>query len=140
MTDATVDASVWIAAADPADVFHEESRRFLAATRVEGVRLVIPTFAMVEVACALSRRRRDPHAGQRLMEGLLLLAIVVQVPTDPTLLSTALQRGTEMFLRGADALYAAAAEITGSTLVSWDQELVQRAGALTPTDWLNANP
>jgi len=59
MTDATVDASIWIAAADPADVFHQESRTFLAAIAL---------------------------------------------------------------------------------LISWDQELIQRAGALTPTDWLNANP
>lgn len=140
MTDVTVDASIWIAAADPADVFHAESRTFLATTTVRGLRLVIPTFAVVEVACALSRKRRDPTAGQRLMDGLLSLALVLQVPTDVALLSTALQRGTAMFLRGADALYAATAELTGTTLISWDDELIQRAGALTPTDWLNANP
>ena len=140
MTDVTVDASIWIAAADPDDVFHQESRTFLAATAVEGVQLVIPTFAVVEVACALSRRRRDSGMGRRLMEDLLRLAVVVQVPTDATLLSIALRRGSDLFLRGADALYAATSQITGSTLVSWDRELIQRAGALSPTDWLQANP
>ena len=74
------------------------------------------------------------------MEGLLRLALVVQVPTDATLLSTALRRGPSKFLRGADALYAATAELTGSTLVAWDNELIQRAGAISPTDWLHANP
>ena len=139
MTDVTVDASVWISAADPTDVFHQESKTFLASTVVQGLRLFIPTFAVVEVACALSRRRRDPSAGQRLIEGLLLLSVVAQVPTDAALLSTALRRGCEMLLRGADALYAATAELTGSTLISWDQELIQRAGGLSPTNWLNAN-
>ena len=140
VTDVTVDASVWIAAADPADAFHRESRTFLAAATRAGVRLVIPTFAVVEVACALSRRRRDPAAGQLLTEGLLRLALVVQVPTDAALLSTALRRGSSKFLRGADALYAATAERTGSTLVAWDNELIRRAGARSPTDWLGANP
>jgi predicted nucleic acid-binding protein len=139
MTDVTVDASIWIAAADPTDVFHHESRTFLAATAVQGLRLFIPTFAVIEVACALSRKRRDPSAGQRLIEGLLLLSVVAQVPADAALLSTALRRGSDLLLRGADALYAATAELTGSTLISWDQELIQRAGALSPTDWLNAN-
>jgi len=41
-------------------------------------------------------------------------------------------------LRGADALYAATAQATGSTLVSWDGEPIRRAGAITRTDWLNA--
>lgn len=139
MTDVTVDASIWIAAADPIDVFHRESQAFLTATAAQGLRLFIPTFAVVEIACALSRKRRDSSAGQRLIDGLQLISLVAQVPTDAALLSTALRRGSDMLLRGADALYAATAELTGSTLVSWDQELIQRAGARSPTDWLSEN-
>jgi predicted nucleic acid-binding protein len=140
MTDVTVDASVWIAAADPSDLFHQESRAFLAATRRTGVPIVIPMFAVVEVACALSRRRRDAVTGRRLADGLLRLAAVAQIPMDTALLVIALRRGSDQFLRGADALYAATAHRTGSTLISWDQELVRRAGAISPTDWLAANP
>jgi len=48
--------------------------------------------------------------------------------------------GTDRFLRGADALYAAAAELEGSTLISWDDEHQKREGALSPAAWLAANP
>jgi predicted nucleic acid-binding protein len=37
-------------------------------------------------------------------------------------------------------LYAATAEIAGGVLVSWDKEHLKRAAALTPGDWLIANP
>lgn len=140
MTDATVDASVWIAAADTLDRFHQPSRAFLAAVAGDDVQLFLPEFARVEVACAVARRRRDPAAGQRLADNLLLAPNIVQVPVDAALLTEALRLGTERFLRGADALYAATALRTGSTLVSWDNELIQRAGALTPTTWIDANP
>jgi len=59
---------------------------------------------------------------------------------DSMLLAKALAMGTTKFLRGADAIYSAAAELTGCALVSWDKEHLQRAGALTPDDWLLANP
>jgi predicted nucleic acid-binding protein len=65
---------------------------------------------------------------------------VTHVPVDTVLVETAIRVGTDAFLRGADALYAATALITGSTLVSWDNELIQRAGAHSPTDWLDVNP
>ena len=62
------------------------------------------------------------------------------MPVDTALIVAALRLGTDTFLRGADALYAATAQLTGSTLISWNRELIQRAGALSPTDWLAANP
>jgi predicted nucleic acid-binding protein len=48
--------------------------------------------------------------------------------------------GAHQLIRGADALYVAASSLTGAPLISWDAELVRRAGALTPQDWLAANP
>ncbi len=48
--------------------------------------------------------------------------------------------GTRQFLRAADALYAAVAQQSLSPLISWDNEHLQRAGGVTPTDWLAANP
>ena len=140
MTDVTVDASIWIATADSTDRFHPESRRFLSAVAQSGVRPVIPSFAVVEVACALARKFRDPDEGRRLTDDLLFASGAVHVPADTALLGEALRLGTTQFLRGADALYAATAQVTGSTLVSWDTELIQRAGALSPSGWLDANP
>jgi len=139
-TDLTVDASVCVAGADPSDAFHQVSRAFLAAITLEGLRLIVPAFAVAEIACALARKRRNPIVARMLAQEILLMSGVTEVSVDSVLIETALRLGTDAFLRGADALYAATARITGSGLVSWDNELILRAGALPPTDWLNANP
>jgi predicted nucleic acid-binding protein len=135
-----IDASVWVAALDESDAFHDESQTFLAATAVEGARLIIPEFAVAEVACALARKLRSPVTARRLTQDILHASEARRAPVDTELIDAALRLGTDACLRGADALYLATARLTGSTLVSWDQELIQRAGALSPPDWLNANP
>lgn len=140
MTDLTVDASVWVAAADRRDAFHEESRVFLAAVAVEGVQIVVPAFAAVEVACALARKLQGTAIGRRLADDVLSSSSVVRLPVDESLLASALQVGSSAYLRGADALYAATAQLANAQLSSWDNELVERAGALTPTAWLDTNP
>jgi predicted nucleic acid-binding protein len=130
---------VWVAAADAADAFNAQSRVFLSRALQNGTRLAIPEFAVAEVACALSRKYRDPVRARRLALEIVSRGPVEHVEIDTVLLGETLHRGTTAFLRGADALYLATAHLTGTTLVSWDNELVQRAGALTPTDWLAAN-
>ena len=130
----TVDASVWVSAHDRQDARCGESRRFLTWAVAAGAELRAPAFARVEIACALARRLRDPDEAVRLTETMLAAAQVVECDVDARLLSKALSHGTRNFLRGADALYAAAAETAGSTLVSWDGEHLNRAGAIRPTD------
>jgi predicted nucleic acid-binding protein len=105
-----------------------------------GAQLIIPAFAVTEVACTLAHKHRDAAVARRLTGSMLTPSQVVHVPVDARLLATSVQVGTGAFLRGADALYAATAQLAGAALVSWDNELIQRAGALTPTAWLAANP
>jgi predicted nucleic acid-binding protein len=140
MSAVTVDASVWIAAADTTDTFCGQSRAFLALAVRQGAQLTIPAFAVAEVACALARKHRNAATARQLAGSMLTPGQVVHVPVDARLLAVAVRLGTSAFLRGADALYAATAHLTGAPLVSWDNELIQRAGALTPTAWLAANP
>lgn len=140
MDGVTLDASVWVAAAELSDPFWGPSRAFFSGLANRRSRISVPSFARAEIACALARRRRDPFLARRLTDAMLASARVVQVPVDATLLARALLIGTDTFLRGADALYAAAAQLGSSQLVSWDHELIQRAGALTPSAWLAANP
>lgn len=136
----TVDASVWVAAADGSDVFHAASRLFLAGAARQRQGICLPSFAWIEIACALARRRRDSAVGQQLASAILRAPLVTRIELDDPFLAQTLVSGTRAFLRGADALYAATAAIHGAQLVSWDDELVRRAGAVTPTDWLAANP
>ena len=140
MNGVTVDASVWLAAADTTDVFSGQSRAFLAAAVQHGAQLTIPAFAVAEVACALARKHRNAAVARQLTSAMLTPGSVAHVPVDARLLGISVRLGTGAFLRGADALYAATAHLTGGALVSWDNELIQRTGALTPTAWLVANP
>lgn len=132
----TVDANVWIAANDRADTHMERSRDFLAAATRQQETIYLPPFAEVEIACALARRRRSPEVGQQLAKEIVALSHVVAVPLDTALVTLSVQAGTRLLLRSADALYAAVAAMHSTQLVSWDAELIQRAGAITPVDWL----
>ncbi len=129
-----VDASVWVAAADNTDRFSTVSRDFLRAVIAKPVSIVGPEIVHLEVACALARRTRDPAAARKLGNAVLALAEVHR--TDRVLIAEAIMTGTEMLLRSADALCAAVAKRVSGTIVTWDEDLLQRAGAVTPATWV----
>ncbi|MDQ7828385.1 MAG: PIN domain-containing protein [Armatimonadota bacterium] len=132
----TVDASVWVASFDPGDRFHQESRRFLHIVGERQLALHAPALLLLEVACALARRAQNGAVGRAAARRLRTHPTLQVHPVDSSLLSRARDVGTERLLRAADALYVATAEVLAAPLVSWDKELVQRAGARTPPDWL----
>jgi predicted nucleic acid-binding protein len=140
MNGVTVDASVWTAAQDQADPFCARSRLFFSRVVLAGIVVQVPAFARVEVACALARKLRNPLQGERLANLVFHAAGAREHPMNSMVLAKALALGTTKYLRGADAIYSATAELVGCPLVSWDKEHLQRAGALTPDDWLLANP
>lgn len=135
----TVDANVWIAANDRTDTNMERSRDFLAAATRRQETIYLPSYAEVEIACALARRRHSPEVGQQLAKEIMALSHVVAVPLDSALVTQSVHSGTRLMLRSADALYVAVAAVHSAQLVSWDAELIQRAGAVTPANWLATN-
>ncbi len=136
----TIDASVWMAAADATDKFHQPSRDLLRRLVTAGIAVIQPAFGRTEVACALARRLRDGAQGQHLTHSLMNRMVTSEIAMNTAFLTTAENIGTSQFLRGADALYAAAAQQSQSQLISWDDEHLKRAGGITPTDWLATSP
>ncbi len=59
-------------------------------------------------------------------------------PISDGVLAAALDLGTRHLLRGADSIYAATATFFHAQLISWDNTLTSRAGALSPSEWLSA--
>ena len=98
-------------------------------------RVALPAIAPLEMTCVLARRFRSAATGRALTHRLVQGAHITLLEFE-ALNDSALELGSRSFLRAADALYAAAAHETGGQLISWDQELVQRAGAVTPEAWL----
>ncbi len=135
----TLDTNVWIAAYDPRDRFHGESTIFLTTLARRQMKLYGPAFVTVEAGCALARRAQNTDAGAQAVKRLSAYPLLTLLPMNELLLATAGELGARYLLRGADALFVATATLSGAPLVSWDQELVGRAGAVTPVDWLATN-
>jgi len=133
----TIDASVWVAFFESKDVFHAESVTFLRECERRRIKMCSPSLAIVETACALARRQQDGSKGLAVARDLRAVPTLQVVETDPHLIDESLACGTRCLLRGADAIYAATAALTGTMLITWDSELLERAGGATPTDWLS---
>jgi len=86
-----------------------------------------------EAAGALSRRTGSTEKGQSLAERIGLLP---QILLDGLTAEQA-RRTTDIAashrLRGADAVYVATAEAHDALLVTWDQEMLDRGGAVVET-------
>jgi predicted nucleic acid-binding protein len=135
----TVDASVWVAAGHSPDTFAESSRAFFATAAHRRETYCVPSFAEVEIACALARKRQDADAGRKWAKSILAMPSVTAIPVDAALLAFAVHLGTRFLLRAGDALYVAVAAVYSAPLITWDAELIRRAGAITPAGWLAAN-
>lgn len=136
----TVDANVWVAAFDTKDCFHADSAAFLRDLASKETITHTPGIVVLEVACALARRYADPAVGHKAAVKMQANKMLHLEPLDEGLLSEALRLGTKFRLRAVDALYAATAALrTEGVLVSWDNELIERAGAVTPTDWVTSH-
>lgn len=136
MNPLVIDASVWVSAADATDGLSEVSRTFLSGVVAREVPIALPEFAQIEIACALARRLRDAEQGRALTERMLASPLITTYSLSRARLREAIHFGTSSFLRSGDALYAALAARLDGGLVTWDEELVQRVGALTPRGWI----
>jgi len=136
----TLDASVWISALDKKDPFYSETVQFLQYVVSHSIMPKTPSFALVEVACALAQRKRDPELGQQAMTKVREWPQLEILSAADYLPDASIKEGLAHFLRAGDATYAASAILTRTSLITWDQELIERANAMTPTEWLALQP
>lgn len=132
----TLDANVWVSALEPRDALHGESATFVNMISRQKLALHGPAIVLLEVTCALARRLGRAGPAEEASRWLRAHPTLKLVAVDDLLLEAALAMGRERGLRGMDALYAATAALMEAPLISWDAELIQRAGALSPTRWM----
>ena len=128
-----LDASVWVAALVKKEQYHAESALFLSRLVQDRRTASAPILVLVEVAGAIARQSRDAaraETGFRFLRAQGWLSIH---PLTESQGEAAAAIAARQFLRGADAVYAALARQLGTALVTWDNELLERAAAVVPT-------
>ncbi len=142
--DVTVDANVFISAASVAEAQHQVSLSFFGRASVVSASLYCPTILLPEVAAGIARPTGDVGFANRTVSSISSLPNLVLVELDELRADLAADAAITCRLRGADAVYVAVAQEYGTTLITWDQELLTRGAAavavMTSADWLAANP
>jgi predicted nucleic acid-binding protein len=125
-----VDASVWVAIADPRDRFHSAARAIVAEIERP---LVALDLTLYEVANVMGPKKGQPEEGRALLKLIETRCGGNLVSVDSTLLDAALEIAAEHGLTAYDAAYVAAARRYGWTLVSADvADLVSKGLAVAP--------
>ena len=140
----TLDANVFVGALTPTGIHFAESLALLTRIRAEQTEVVCPSLVLPECAGAVIRPTGRRSLAQRALAFVQVLPGIRLVPLTDDRARRAADLAITCRLRGADAVYAAVAQEYGTTLITWDQELLTRGAAIvtvmTPTDWLAANP
>jgi len=123
----TVDASVFVASCRRHEAECAASCEFLRLVRQKDAVLIEPTVLPVEIAAAMSRGQEDAARTVEYAVGVMALPHLSLHVLDGNSARRAMKIAVQCRLRGADALYVAAAEQYGARLVTLDAEQLERA-------------
>ncbi|HWM64402.1 MAG TPA: PIN domain-containing protein [Solirubrobacterales bacterium] len=125
-----IDASVWVAIADPADRFHATAHAMVAKVEMP---LAALDLTLYEVANVMGPKKGQAREGRFLVKLIEKRCRESLVAVDSDLLESALEVAAEHGLTAYDAAYVAAARRHGWTLVSADvADLVSKGLAVAP--------
>ncbi|HVA23853.1 MAG TPA: type II toxin-antitoxin system VapC family toxin [Chloroflexota bacterium] len=124
-----VDASVWVGRYVPEDVHHAASLSWFSRGPAQQSSLAVPFLALAEVAGAIARRTGHSADAQNAVEHMRAVPGLQMVPLEESLAVQAAQAALSYRLRGADAVYVAVALRLSMPLVTFDNELAERARA-----------
>jgi predicted nucleic acid-binding protein len=123
-----VDASVWVSRLLAEDVNHRVSHRWLEQLFFREEWVAAPIILLAEVAGALTRRTGQVDIGRYAIHHLLQIPTLRLVPLTQELGLMAAQTAATLQIGGADATYVAVAHHMNASLVTWDKNVVSKAG------------
>lgn len=136
----TIDASVLVAAAIPDEPAHLVAVAAIGRIRDSELAVHQPAIALVEVTSGVARRTGNAALARGMGEAMLAMPNLTVHALDADGALRAATLAASLRLRGADAVYTAIARATGSTLLTFDTELVVRAAgtvsAMSPQAWM----
>lgn len=125
-----IDASVWVAIADPTDRFHQAASDLVAKVEEPMAALDLTLY---EVANVMGPKRGEPERARILLKLIAARCEENVVAAEVDLLESTLELAAEHGLTAYDAAYVAAARRHGWTLVSCDvADLVSKGLAVAP--------
>jgi predicted nucleic acid-binding protein len=136
----TIDASVWVSAFIAGDVHHGQSDQLLESCLALRARVIVPEIVLLETAAGVARVLQHDGQGQVAAKKIERFPGIKFLSLQTPFLNKSVLLATRHFLRAADALYVVAARDSKSTLITLDDEMLQRGAAaapvLTPAKWL----
>jgi len=125
-----VDASVWVAIADPDDAYHQVAHSIVGNLDRP---LAALDLTLYEVANVMGPKKGQPREGRQLLRLIERRCRDSMIAAGADLLESALEVAADHSLTAYDAAYVAAARRHGWTLVSADiADLVSKGLAVAP--------
>jgi predicted nucleic acid-binding protein len=128
----TIDASVYINALNPSEQGSPDSQAFLRQVFQHPRPVYSPTLLWVEIAAAVARVFDHTERGLAMARAIRGLPGQIWVSLDEVQAQNSARLAAEQRLRGADAVYAAVAQRYGATLVTRDQQQLERLSPILP--------
>lgn len=125
----TIDASVFLSAANPSEADHDASRLLLEEVRRDRVPVIVPTLVVPEVTAGARRSTGSADIAREMASTLEAGSALVFVPLDEVLAFSAADIAAEGALRGSDAVYGATARRFGAVLITLDRQQRERMPA-----------
>ncbi len=122
-----VDACVWVSAFIPRDRFHAASRTWLSSQDTDLIDVACPSRVLPEVAGSVARVVGTNMSGYAAANHMSRLSTDHLIDVDDPLAHAAAHLAATLHLRGADAISVALAQRPSLPLITWDQELLDRA-------------
>ena len=139
----TIDANVWIGALDIHDPFFETCRSCLLKANEQSATLYSPLLLPIEVAATIGRKTHDARYGRSAARWVRDFRGHRWQPLSEDVADVAERFAATLFLRGADAVYAAVAHLSDAVLLTYDAEVIERTSgtlrAMTPDTWLHGS-
>jgi predicted nucleic acid-binding protein len=130
---AVMDTSVYVALINPNEPAHATSWAWYVRTVRRREPIVAPAIMLAEVAAALSRGIDTPELAHRAAQRLLRSRTVELVPVTVALAQQAAVIAADHRVRGCDAVFVALARQRADTLITLDNQQLERAAAVVTT-------
>jgi predicted nucleic acid-binding protein len=134
-----IDANIWVSSVKSNESAYEETRQFLSRVIERETQVFCPTLVLPECVAAIIRTTGNSRLADNMVREIEAFPNLMLVPLTVEYSRHAARIARDCRLRGADSVYVAVAEQTGSTLITLDLEVVNRSApvvrAVAPNAW-----